>query len=218
MGKFLRKTYDVYTPESARYMAEAEKMDIAAEYKRMRKAANERIRKLEKAGYSEIEAVTSNKGRFPSLKSMGTDPRLLYDAIAEVSRFLSEKRSTVGGIHEQARSMRDTFQAHYGDEFDFSDDEDEDEGEDEQEMTLDDWALFSELMRSVKNHAQAKSYYRKWKNAFRKMLGNVRKSGQSKRDILDYVESGIITIGAGGGLYDTERQRYITGKWSAMGT
>ena len=199
--QFKPKQFDVFTPELAKYKAENEGINVRRMYSQMREIAQKRLSRLQKAGYGESDIVRYNTGRFPYLREIGpNDKALLYDAISEVSRFLAAKRSTVGGTHEIEHKAEATFLKHYGDEIGDVD-----------------WKVFGEMMRSIKDHAMSKSYYRNWKNTYRTIQGNAKRAGLTARQLKKAVDEGKITIGAKGGLYDNERQRYIRGKWDSMG-
>lgn len=69
------------------------------EYQRLRKAANERLRKLEKAGYADSETYRRFKSAFPAYSEIKTNTALGIH-MADVRHFLGLKTSTVGGVHK----------------------------------------------------------------------------------------------------------------------
>ena len=187
--QFKAKQYDVMTPEQARYAAQADGVDIIAQYVSMRKVAQERLRKLEKAGLSDSEIWRENVNRFPSKKEIGSDARLLYDAIADVSHFLAGKKSTVGGYHKIVDTAAETFARHYGSEG----------------LTGMDWQTFGKMMGEIKSHSRANAYYRGWKNAYRNALSAAKKRGMSAADLNRAVSEGAMRIGPRGGLHPIRR-------------
>ena len=189
MARFARKMFDVYTPESARYKALAEGVDMMKEYQEMRKVAQERLRKLEKAGNMADAIYRDNINRFPRKSEIGSDARMLYDAIADISHFLAEKKSTVGGYKQIVASAVKTFTENYGSEG----------------LTGMDWKTFGEMMKGIKSHANSKAYYSGWKNAYRSVLSNARKHGMTADDL--NVAAGQIKIGVRGGLKDASGRR-----------
>lgn len=205
---FIRKEVPVYTPEMLAFQvfSEGRKLeDVRSEYATLAKRARQRLADMERRGGGvQYEALRNYKNRFPFMKEIGSggqiDKNLLFDALAEVTRFLNLKGSTIGGIHETETALQTTFQKHYGDEL--------------PEM---DAALFGELMRSIKTSAQKEAYYEGWKKAYRGVLSRADKAGLSQKDLLKAVHGGQITIGPKGGLWDVQRQDYIRGKWSALG-
>ena len=191
MARFARKMFDVYTPEAARYKALAEGVDMMKEYQEMRKVAQERLRKLEKAGNMADAIYRDNINRFPRKSEIGSDARMLYDAIADISHFLAEKKSTVGGYKQIVASAVKTFTENYGSEG----------------LTGMDWKTFGEMMKGIKSHAKSKAYYSGWKNAYRSALSNARKRGMTADDLNAAVAAGQIKIGVRGGLKDASGRR-----------
>lgn len=185
-GAFQAGKWEVLTPERARYLAEAEGQNIMQEYTRLRKVAQERLRKLSKGGLADTSVYTENVNRFPGKKEIGSDMRMLYDAIADVTQFLALKKSTVGGYHQVTGSAISTFTKHYGSEG----------------LVGLDWKSFGKMMGAIKSHAKSSAYYRGWKNAYRSALSNARKRGMSAAELNAAVSSGAIQIGVRGGLKD----------------
>ena len=181
--------WEVLTPERARYLAEAEGRDIMQEYTRLRKVAQERLRKLKKAGFTDYEIWKDNINRFPSKKEIGSDFRLLYDAIADVSHFLALKRSTVGGQNTYFEKSQAKFSQHYNKEG----------------LTGLDWKAFGSMMESIKKSAKSKERYAQWKTAYRAALSKAAKRGMSAEDLNRAISEGKMSIGAQGGLYHVSR-------------
>lgn len=102
-----------------------------AEYRRkLAKRANQRIVRIEQAGYNPAANATGNyaykylkrtgRNRFSERKTP-LDAKTLqgqynreYAEIANLERFLQSKTSTVGGIREVQYSVKQTFQSRYG--------------------------------------------------------------------------------------------------------
>lgn len=207
MAKFERREYQVYTPEMARYLVEAEGFDVRREYTRMRKVAQDRLYKLVKHGFTTFDIVASNVNRFPRLVEIGNDKQMLYDALSEVSRFLNLQQSTVGGMHEKERKWREKFEQHYtGSGL-----------KPDEQMPNVDYRLFGEMMCAIKSHAMSKIYYNCWKQTYRKIVASAEKHGWTPAELADMVRNEQITIGPRGGLYDAETQRRITRTWDRMG-
>lgn len=211
--RFAPKTYEVYTPEKARYAAEAEGMDIRKQYQQMRRVAEKRLKRLSEAGLGDTEISMDNVNRFPRLTEIGTDSRLLYDAIAEVSHFLAQRKSTVYGYREMETSALETFtERHQG------------EG-----VTGLSWKAFGSLMESIKKPgiigrklddakkiAQSMAYYRRWRNAYRAAVSRAEKLGMTVDELNEKVSKGLIKIGAAGGLLDA-RGKSIRRGWAGLG-
>lgn len=183
MAQFMRKEFNVYTPELAKYKAMSEGKDIMQEYLNMRKVAQERLRKLSIGGFEANRLYSDNINRFPRKREI-TDAAMLYDAIADVSHFLTAKQSTVGGIHAAMSQAQQTFEAHYG-------------AEGLQGL---DWQSFGEMMRSIKSSAKSQAYYSGWQKAYRRALSRSKKLGLSAEELNEAVSEGSIKIDAGGRL------------------
>ena len=202
-----RKRIEAQTPEYIANRAR-EGADIRSEYRILRHRAEQRIRDLEKAGMGKFEVVRDYKNRFPTLTEIGAkgkeDKSLLYDSLSEVRQFLSMKGSTAGGIREGLRKAQATFEENFG------------------RGTRDNLPpmpqeLFREMMRSIKDSANAKSYYRNWKKAYRAILSTADKKGLNMNDLAEAAKNGEISIGVKGGIKDASTGRYISRKWSRMG-
>lgn len=198
--RFAPKSYDVLTPEQARYEAETEGRNIRKEYQQLRRTAEKRIAALAKSGLADTEIYKANVNRFPRLTELGTDTRLLYDAMAEVTHFLAQRKSTVYGYREQEEKALDTFRGHYGSEG---------------IMGLD-WKSFGQMMGAIKSHAQSTAYYRRWKNAYRAAVSRAAKLGLTPAQLNEKVASGAIKIGVSGGLLDATG-RAIRKGWAGLG-
>lgn len=202
---FRVKPVEILTPEAARYQ-DIQGQDIRGLYRTYRKRAEQRLRDMDAAGMAHLEVYTDYKNRFPTLKEIGSgqsaDRQMLYDAMAEVTRFLNMRDTTPGGYHERLSQASETFQRHYGAEF--------------QGLTLSQAALGG-LMEAIRGSARGRAYYRGWKNAYRKVLSTATKAGFTGGKLEEALKSGAVKIGAGGGMIDTASNKYIRGKWNKMG-
>ena len=202
-----RQRIEAQTPEYIANRARGGE-DIRSEYRILRHRAEQRIRDLEKAGMGKFDVVRDYKNRFPTLTEIGAkgkeDKALLYDALSEVRQFLSMKSSTAGGIKEGLRQAQLTFEEHFG------------------PGTRDNLprmphALFREMMRSIKDSANAQSYYKNWKKAYRAILSRADKIGLDLNDLAKAATKGEINIGVKCGIKDAGTGRSISRKWSRMG-
>lgn len=91
--------YPVYSPQQLRKMSD---YDLRKEYSRLRKVANERIGRLEKAGFGDSKEVEYNAGIYVPLKAVESRRELVL-LTSQVSKFLAAKRSTVTGQRETIR-------------------------------------------------------------------------------------------------------------------
>lgn len=201
MAKFGRANVEPFTPESAELRArEIGIQDLKREYQKYRKMANERLRKLTMAGYGQSEIVKSNRNLFPSLPEIGADKQMLYDAMAEVTRFLSAKTSTVGGQREREQKIAETFERHFAHEFYKYDPK-----------------ILGEVMAALKSRGDDKAFYRNWKRAYRGAVARAEKLGISSERLSQEIRAGMLEIGIHGGILDARTQRSITAKWAALG-
>ena len=212
--RFQPKQYQVWTPEEARYSAEPEGRNIRREYQQMRRVAEKRIAALSRSGLADTEIYQDNINRFPRLTEIGTDTRLLYDAIAEVSHFLAQKKSTVYGYREMESSALETFTERH-------------EGEGVTGLS---WKAFGTLMESIKKPgklgrklddakkiAQSMAYYRRWRTAYRAAVSRAEKLGLTVEELNEKVSKGLIKIGAAGGLLNAATGRSIKKGWAGLG-
>ena len=92
-------SYHVYSPQQLRKMSDA---DLRKEYSRLRKVANERIGRLEKAGFGDSKEVEYNAGMYVPLKEVESRRELVM-LTSQASKFVAAKRSTVTGQRETIR-------------------------------------------------------------------------------------------------------------------
>lgn len=92
-------SYHVYSPQQLQKMSDA---DLRKEYSRLRKVANERIGRLEKAGFGGSKEVEYNAGVYVPLKAVESRRELVM-LTSQVSKFIAAKRSTVAGQRETIR-------------------------------------------------------------------------------------------------------------------
>ena len=101
-----------YTPRGWMY-GDVEPAAIKKEYQRLRKVANERLRKLKKAGYADSEIYMRFKSAFPAYTDIKTNTSLGIH-MADVRHFLGLKTSTVGGIHKlEAQTIQRMHESGY---------------------------------------------------------------------------------------------------------
>ena len=86
-------SYNVYSPQQLRKMSDA---DLRKEYSRLRKVANKRIDRMEKAGFGDSKEVKYNAGVYVTLKEVESRRELVM-LTSRVSKFLAAQRSTVTG-------------------------------------------------------------------------------------------------------------------------
>ena len=91
----LKYAWYEYTPEALQSGSLSEK-EIRDEYRRLRNIANKRIDRLEKAGYTGTQTYLRNAGAYKSPSSY-TMAELRYK-LYQISKFVSAKSSTVGGM------------------------------------------------------------------------------------------------------------------------
>lgn len=203
---FRVKPVKILTPEAARYQ-DIQGQDIRGLYRTYRKRAEQRLRDMEAAGMAHLEVYTDYKNRFPTLKEIGSgqgaDRQMLYDAMAEVTRFLNMRDSTPGGYHERLTQAAETFQRHYGIEF-----------PDHSQAAL---GSLMDAIRGASDKAKQQAYYRGWKKSYRKVLAKVEKMGMNENQLAEALRKNLIEITSRGAIKDAETGKYIRGKWNKMG-
>ena len=80
---------------------------LREEYTRLRKVANERMRALGKAGFSETEIYKYNKGLYDPQSKLSNEE--IAARMPDLARFIEAKTSTVGGMREQQRETIETL-------------------------------------------------------------------------------------------------------------
>ena len=101
-----------YTPRGWIY-SDVSPLEIKKEYQRLRKVANERLRKLKKAGYSNLEAYKRFRSAFPEYSRIKTNNALGIH-LADVKHFLELQTSTVGGVHKvEKRILKSLHESGY---------------------------------------------------------------------------------------------------------
>lgn len=109
MAQFQRKTILSYNREMYRFVDTARNIpDPRAEYRKIRNAALNRIRKLEKAGYGEIETVRQARETFEALPRNLTQDEAAQ-RLPDAARFIESARGTVGGMREIERKTAETL-------------------------------------------------------------------------------------------------------------
>ena len=83
--------------------------DPRAEYRKLRNAALNRIRKLERAGYGDTETVKKARKTFAPLPKNLTQDEAAQ-RLPDAARFITAARGTVGGMREIERKTAETLQ------------------------------------------------------------------------------------------------------------
>lgn len=84
--------------------------EARAEYARLRKVANSRIERLEKAGYSDSSIIRRYGDGYESLR--GANENTVRKALGDVAHFLGMKTSTVQGQRAALRNYIETMHEH----------------------------------------------------------------------------------------------------------
>jgi hypothetical protein len=111
MARFKRKDPLTYERDAYRY-ADAVREAIPnplKEYARIRAAAMNRIRKLERAGYEKSETVKKARQVFEKTARQMSNEEAIQ-ALPAAARFITSARGTVGGMREIERKMAETMQ------------------------------------------------------------------------------------------------------------
>lgn len=86
---------------------------IKSEYSRLRREAEDRLRKLGRSEFRDSEAYRRNVGQFPTLKELGDDMRALRYKLIDAQRFIMAKASSASGQREIRRENISTLHAHF---------------------------------------------------------------------------------------------------------
>ena len=94
MGEWSKYGIDIYDPSVSREIF-ATKAEVSKEYTRLRRVANQRLNRLEKAGYGSSSIMRRYGDGFGSAR--GLSEAQMRAKLGEVARFLSLKTSSVTG-------------------------------------------------------------------------------------------------------------------------
>lgn len=109
MAQFQRKTILSYNREMYRFVDAARNIpNPRVEYRKIRNAALNRIRKLEKAGYGDTETVRQARETFGALPRNLTQDEAAQ-RLPDAARFITAARGTVGGMREIERKTAETL-------------------------------------------------------------------------------------------------------------
>lgn len=114
--------------------------EARAEYARLRRLANKRLDVLERAGYGEAASLRNYPASFGSMR--GASERDMRKALADVSRFLSLKTTTLRGIKSSQKKAINTLHEHG---YDF--------------INKDNIESFGRFMEAAKRHAGSKKAF-----------------------------------------------------------
>ena len=99
------KKYDIYTPYKMESMTEAQ---IRAEYSKLRSVANKRLQRLDSAGIG-MRALSGY--RFPTIAQIESSSKdTVASALANVSRWLGDYRSTITGERQFISEFKEMMQ------------------------------------------------------------------------------------------------------------
>lgn len=198
MSKKQRQYYDTPT-DAFRAMQSKSVADLRREYSALRDIAQKRVGRL-KENFSGTQIYRDYVNRFPLLREIGkTDQKNLAESLADVSRFLQMKESTLPGIMaQQARDATDSGLTIGG-------------------MSPSEYQKFREYMKDVRNTKGLQGNYSKFKRGFRALLNKERMGKIDLNQVLQDFKENKITIGSAGGIYDASTQRQINDHWSKMG-
>lgn len=109
MAQFRRKAILTYNRAMYRFVDAARNIpNPRAEYRKIRNAALNRIRKLEKAGYGDTETVRQARETFDALpRNLSQDEAA--QRLPDAARFIESARGTVGGMREIERKTAETL-------------------------------------------------------------------------------------------------------------
>lgn len=98
-----------YNPQGLRAY---EPEELKREYSRLRREAEDRLRKLGRSEFRDSEAYRRNAGQFPTLKELGNDRRALERKLIDAQRFIMAKASSASGQREIRRENISTLRSH----------------------------------------------------------------------------------------------------------
>lgn len=196
-----RKQHQYYDTPTDAFQAMQNKSvaDLRREYSALRDIAQKRLGRL-KSEFSGTLIYQDYVNSFPLLREIGkTDKKSLAEALADVSRFLQMKESSLPGIREQqASDAADSGLTIAG-------------------MEPKEYQKFREYMRDVRNTKGLHGSYNKFRRDFRAVLEKSRRGEIDLDKVVQDFKANRIIIGSQGGIYDASTQRQINDQWSKMG-
>lgn len=97
-----------YNPQGLRSY---ETDELRREYSRLRREAEDRLRKLGRSEFADSQAYRQNAGKFQTLKEIGDDRRKLERLLIDAERFVMSKRSSASGQREIRREAIQSLRA-----------------------------------------------------------------------------------------------------------
>ena len=97
-----------YNPQGLRAY---ETDELKREYSRLRREAEDRLRKLGRSEFADSQAYRQNAGKFQRLKEIGDDRRKLERLLIDAERFVMSKRSSASGQREIRREAIQSLRA-----------------------------------------------------------------------------------------------------------
>lgn len=108
----LKYEKDWYSPVYLRHlMNTGSEAEVRKEYTRLRDIAQKRLKRLEKAGYSELDVYKKNIKHYPKLSDIKSKNEL-SSRLADLARFISSERSTVSGLKTIKEKSLKTLHEH----------------------------------------------------------------------------------------------------------
>lgn len=93
--------------------AHREEADIRTEYNRLRDIARKRLKRMESAGYSDLDAYALNVNHYPAISTL-KDKWDIASRLTDLQRFINAKDSTVQGIKQTRAKTLNTWRKKYG--------------------------------------------------------------------------------------------------------
>lgn len=101
-----------YTPSNIRQeLTHGDAAAVRKEYTRLRDITQKRLRRMEQAGYTKTKVYRMNVKHYPVLKDIKTTDELAQ-RLADLSRFIESKRSTVSGLKKATSKALSTLHEH----------------------------------------------------------------------------------------------------------
>lgn len=104
-----------YTPSNIRQeLTHGDAAAVRKEYTRLRDITQKRLKRMEQAGYTKTKVYRMNVKHYPVLKDIKTTAELAQ-RLADLSRFVEAKRSTVSGLRKATSKALKTLHKHHYD-------------------------------------------------------------------------------------------------------
>lgn len=156
--------------------AHRDDVEIKNEYRRLRDIAQKRLKRMETAGYTDLDAYAMNVNHYPAPSAIA-DKWEMAARLSDLQRFINARSSTITGIKESRAKTLQTWRNRPG--FDWLN-----------EGNLSEWGHFLNFMKTLYPNVYALELYRGQEDfqAYRKLRDSDLTGKELQRYFEDYIK------------------------------